>query len=108
MFPSYRNRPYRKLADPKKWGGFYSAISKNAPKSENGQEAIGRNKFADGWNKSLEDWGKNEERDLDNTVGDYETKDNHEIREENRRVMLQVEIKWGIAIQVKLRRWEVY
>ena len=48
------------------------------------------------WNKRLEEWGKNEERNLWNPVGDYDSQDNHEPEEENAWVMLKMEITWDI------------
>ena len=52
------------------------------------EEVVGGNEFAEEWDKSLSEWNKNEERDLDNTVRDYGTKDNHELEEENRRIKM--------------------
>ena len=55
------------------------------PKIEKGKRGIGRYGFVAEWNKSLEEWTKSEDRNLEKTVGGYDIDDNRELEEANGR-----------------------
>ena len=60
---------------------FYRVITKMRQNRKVG-EVIDRNEFAQEWNRGLEGWNKNEERNLENPVGDYDSVYNHELEGE--------------------------
>ena len=58
---------------------FRRCISAGAPKIEKGKQVGARNEFVEEWDKRLEEWGKNGERNLENPVDEYDINGNREL-----------------------------
>ena len=80
MFSVYRDRPYRKLNVLTKWK-IFSGLFRRTYQKRKGEQVIDRNGFLGEWDKSVEEWDRNEERNLGDTFGGYDRDGNHEIEE---------------------------